>query len=213
MTKLDLKKEWKQLYNPSAKECVLVDVLPFNFLMIDGAGDPNTAPAYTAAVEALYSVSYTLKFMLKKGAEAVDYAVMPLEGLWWAEDMSTFSTERKNDWLWTMMILQPDFVTPAQVEAAKAEAMRKKELPALPNVRFETFHEGRAAQIMHLGPYAAEGPTVARLHAFIKERGYALAGKHHEIYLSDPRRTTPEKMKTVIRQPVGKMGSNHSYSQ
>ncbi|MFN8492738.1 MAG: GyrI-like domain-containing protein [Caldilineaceae bacterium] len=202
MTKLDFKKDLKHLYNPSAKQCVLLDVPPMNFLMLDGAGNPNTAPAFAEATETLYSVSYTLKFMVKKGEQAVDYAVAPLEGLWWAEDMAEFSIERKDDWLWTLLIRQPEFITPALVETAQAEAARKKTLPALPQLRFETYQEGLAAQIMHIGPFATEGPTIAKLHQFIADSGYALHGKHHEIYLSDPRRTAPEKMKTVIRQPV-----------
>lgn len=202
MPKLDFKKDMKQLYNPSAKQCVLIDVPPMNFLMLDGAGNPNTAPAFAEATETLYSVAYTLKFIVKKSETDVDYTVAPLEGLWWTEDMAEFSVERKDDWLWTLLIMQPEFVTPAMVEGAKAEAARKKTLPALARLRFERYQEGTVAQIMHIGPYAAEGPTVAKLHQFIAESGYALHGKHHEIYLSDPRRAAPEKMKTVIRQPV-----------
>jgi len=175
-----------------------------NFLMLDGAGDPNHAPAFQTVVETLYAVAYTLKFMLKKGADGIDYGVMPLEGLWWSEEMATFSVERKSDWLWTLLIMQPDFITAAQVAAAKVEAAKKKYLPALPQLRFEAYHEGLSAQIMHLGPFAAEGPTIATLHTFISNQGYQLRGKHHEIYLNDLRRTAPEKLKTVIRQPVSK---------
>lgn len=200
--KLDLKKTLKRFYNPSAKQCVVVDVPAMNFLMLDGAGDPNTSPVFQTAVEMLYAVSYTLKFMLKKQG-AADYAVMPLEGLWWTPDMAEFTIEDKSNWLWTLMIAQPPFITAEQVAAAKAEAARKKELPALDGLRFEPYHEGLAAQIMHLGPFAAEGPTIAKLHAFIAHQGYALTSKHHEIYLSDFRRTAPEKLKTVIRQPIG----------
>lgn len=202
MPKLDFKKDLKQFYNPSAKQCVLIDVPPMNFLMLDGVGNPNTAPAFAEATETLYAVSYTLKFMVKKSEEAFDYVVAPLEGLWWTEDMAEFSVERKDDWLWTLLIMQPEVVTAALIEWAKAEAVRKKTLPALARLRFERYQEGTVAQIMHIGPYAAEGPTVAKLHQFIAESGYALHGKHHEIYLSDPRRAAPEKMKTVIRQPV-----------
>jgi len=202
MEKFDLKKALKSFYTPSAKQCVIVAVPAMNFLMLDGAGDPNTAPAFQAAVETLYAVSYTLKFMLKKQG-AADYTVMPLEGLWWTPEMAEFTIADKSNWLWTLMIAQPPFITAEQVAAAKAEAARKKDLPALDSLRFEPYHEGLAAQIMHLGPFAAEGPTIAKLHAFISDQGYALTGKHHEIYLSDFRRTAPEKLKTVIRQPIG----------
>lgn len=209
MPTIDLKKEQKALYAPSAKSCTLVDVPAMNFLMFDGAGDPNHAPQFQAGTEALYTLSYTLKFMLKKGPAGLDYTVMPLEGLWWAEDMSTFSVTERTNWLWTLLLAQPKEVTAAHVAEAMLAAQKKKSLSALAQVRFDSYHEGLAAQIMHLGPFAAEGPTIARLHTFIDEQGYDLRGKHHEIYLSDPRRTAPEKMKTVIRQPV----SSRSVSQ
>lgn len=201
MTKLDLKKEWKHLYRPSAKTVTVVDVPALNYLLVDGQGDPNTAPAYVEAVEALYAVAYTLKFKVKKGPAGVDYAVMPLEGLWWVDDMRQFTVEDKGAWQWTMMILQPKFVTAGLFAEARAEAEKKKALPALPKVRFEAYTEGQAAQIMHLGPYSAEGPTVARLHDFIHARGGERRGKHHEIYLKDPRKSAPEKLQTIIRQP------------
>ncbi len=200
MPKIDFKKELKHLYSPSKKEITVVDVPAMNFLMLDGKGNPNTATSYQQAVETLYSVSYTLKFMIKK-TQAVDYGVLPLEGLWWADDMSQFSAENKDAWLWTAMIMQPEFVTTDLVEQAKSEAAKKKDLPALSLMRFEPLHEKRSAQIMHIGPYSDEGPTIARIHEFIQEQGGRLHGKHHEIYLGDPRRTAPEKLKTVIRQP------------
>lgn len=201
MDKLDLKQPLKHLYQPSTKQFTVVEVPSFNFLMIDGAGDPNTAVEYKQAVEALYSLAYTLKFAVKK-EQQIDYGVMSLEGLWWSPDMATFSVDNKDGWLWTMMIMQPDFITAGQVEAARAAAARKKPLPALPQVRFERFQEGLAAQIMHVGPYSAEGPTIARMHAFIEKNGWTLTGKHHEIYLGDPNRTASDKLKTVLRQPV-----------
>lgn len=199
--KLDLRKELKPFYGPSAKEVSVVDVPPITFLMVDGEGDPNTAESYRQAVEALYSVSYTLKFMVKKSSIGIDYAVMPLEGLWWVEDMRLFSTDDKSDWQWTAMIAQPDFITETMFEEARRQAARKKDLLALPKMRFETVPEGMAAQIMHIGPYSAEGPNIEKLHSFIQESVHQLTGKHHEIYLSDPARTAPEKLKTVIRQP------------
>lgn len=200
LTKLDLKKTFKTLYNPSPKEFSVVDVPAMNFLMIDGAGDPNTAMAYKEAVEALYAASYTLKFAIKKQL-GVDYPVMPLQGLWWADDMKDFLTGRREDWRWTMMIMQPEMITLAHVDAAIKDAQAKKGLPGLTQLRFEAFTEGLAAQIMYFGLYRDEGPTIARLHEFIAAEGGALSGKHHEIYLSDPRKTAPDKLKTVIRQP------------
>lgn len=201
MDKIDFKKELKYLYNPSKKECAVVDVPAMQFLMVDGEGDPNTAESYKEAVGALYSVSYTLKFMIKKGPQAVDYGVMPLEGLWWVEDMNLFSVEDKSAWQWTSMIMQPEFVTGDLFEEAREQVEKKKGLAGLGRLRLEEFEEGRAAQIMHIGPYADEAPTIKGLHAFIGEQGGSLEGKHHEIYLSDPGRTAPEKLKTVIRQP------------
>lgn len=200
--KVDYKKELKHLYNASAKEAVLVEVPEMRFLMIDGAGDPNTSREYQAAVEALFTLAYTIKFMVKKGKEALDYGVMPLEGLWWVEDMRQFSLEDKDSWLWRMMIMQPEAVTESLFHEALAQAAKKKPLPSLSKIKFEVFNEGTSAQIMHLGPYSAEGPTVEKLHRFIRESGCSLRGKHHEIYLSDPRKSAPEKMKTIIRQPV-----------
>lgn len=201
--KLDLKQTLKPLYQPSAKVVVAVDVPAFQYLMIDGAGDPNTAPAYAQAVEALFSVSYTAKFMLKKGPQAIDYTVMPLEGLWWADDMATFSTADKSNWLWTLMIMQPPMVTEALIHQATDELKRKKKVvPAVDALRLETFTEGRCAQTLHVGPFTEEGPTIARVHAFIHAQGAALSGKHHEIYLSDIRRADPAKWKTIIRQPM-----------
>lgn len=202
MARIDLEQTLKQLYSASAKAASMVDVPELPFLMVDGEGNPNTAPAYAEALEALYSVAYTLKFMLKRSAAALDYAVMPLEGLWWADNMAAFTLFDKDAWRWTMMIAQPEVITDELLQQAAAQAARKKNLPALPRLRLERFHEGRAAQIMHLGPYAAEAPTIERLHRFIVEQGYARRGKHHEIYLSDPRRSAPEKMKTIIRQPI-----------
>lgn len=201
MTKLDLKKELKHLYNPSAKEVSDVDVPPMNFLMVDGRGDPNVAPEYAEAVEALYAVAYTLKFKVRKGKGGVDFAVMPLEGLWWVKDMTRFDIRDKGAWQWTMMMVQPKPVTAALFAATLPEVVEKKKLPALNRVRFEPYTEGRAAQIMYVGPYADEGPTIARLHDHIRANGHKLHGKHHEIYLGDPRKTAPEKLRTVIRQP------------
>ena len=201
MDKIDLKKELKQLYRPSAKEVVEVDVPAMNYLMVDGEGDPNTSQAYSDAVEALFSVSYAVKFMVKKGESAVDYAVMPLEGLWWADDMSKFTTADKSNWKWTMMIMQPSFAAPEIIGSAIAAVKKKKNPAAISKLRLEEFSEGRCAQIMHIGPFSEEGPTIAKVHGFVESRS-RLTGKHHEIYLSDIRKANPSKWKTIIRQPM-----------
>ncbi|NIQ37183.1 MAG: hypothetical protein GTN81_01125 [Proteobacteria bacterium] len=202
MKKVDLKKGLKHLYNPSTKEPATVDVPDMNFIMIDGAGDPNTAQEFQDAVATLYALSYTLKFMIKRGKTTVDYTVMPLEGLWWADDITQFSMEDKGLWKWTVMIMQPDYVTRDLYDEAFKQVQKKKNPPALSKSRFQNWREGLSAQIMHIGPYSAEGPTIEKLHRFISEGGYKLTGKHHEIYLSDPRKSAPERMKTVIRQPL-----------
>ena len=202
MEKLDLKKDLAFLYNPP-KRYELVEVPPLRYLMLDGQGNPNNNPAYQAVVETLYALSYTLKFACKKTLGR-DYSVMPLEGLWWTPDMAQFSLEDKDAWHWTMMILQPEWITAEMVEAAREEVRRKKNPARLDEVRFEVYEEGLAAQIMYLGAYSDEAPTIAGLHAFIAEQGCELHGKHHEIYLGDPRKTAPEKLKTIIRQPVKK---------
>ena len=203
MIKMDYKKEFKHLYRASAKKVEIVDVPRMNFLMIDGAGDPNISREFQEAVEALFGVSYTLKFMIKKGKLEIDYGVLPLEGLWWADDMSQFSTKNKENWKWTLMIMQPAYVTAELVSDAIEQVKKKKKATAAPGLRFEAFSEGNSAQVMHLGPFSEEGPTIEKLHQFIEEKGFNLSGKHHEIYLSDFRRAAPEKLKTIIRQPIG----------
>lgn len=202
MSKVDYKKELKHLYTVSARQPVLVDVPVLSYLSVDGRGDPNTSSVYQEAVQALFSLAYTIKFAIKKSAAGLDYGVMPLEGLWWVDDMRQFSVTRKDEWQWTLMIMQPEIVTKAIVETCRSELARKKDLPALPEVKFAACNEGKAAQILHIGPFSDEGPTIARLHAFIAASGFKLAGKHHEIYLSDIRRADPAKWKTIIRQPV-----------
>jgi hypothetical protein len=200
--KVDLKKEMKHLYQPPANRVVQVDVPEMHYLMIDGEGDPNGSQGFQDGVEVLFALSYTAKFMVKKGPQAVDYGVMPLEGLWWADDMAGFSVEEKSNWKWTLMIMQPATVSGELVQAAFAEVKKKKNPIVLPRVRFEAFAEGKAAQVMHIGPFSEEGPTIQRLHQFIEECGWKASGKHHEIYLSDIRKADPRKWKTVIRQPM-----------
>lgn len=199
--KIDLKKTLKDLYQASAKAPAVVDVPTLRYLMVDGEGDPNTAPAYAEAIEALFSVSYTTKFMVKKGPQAIDYGVMPLESLWWSDDLSAFRTRAKDRWKWTAMILQPDFVSDALIGEAIDEVRQKKRLPGVDRLRLENLKEGRCAQILHVGPFSEEGPTIERLHTFITGCS-ALRGQHHEIYLSDIRRTEPARWKTIIRQPM-----------
>ncbi len=205
MTKIDYKKELGELYKVSPTVPAVVEVPPLNYLMIDGEGDPNTSQAYADAVATLYTVAYTIKFAIKKGPVAVDYGVMPLEGLWWADDMRVFDAGDKSAWKWTMMILQPPIVTAEQVADGIDAARRKKNPPAIDRIRFDRFDEGLVAQVLHVGPFSEEGPTIARLHDFIGERG-ALSGKHHEIYLSDIRRADPARWKTIIRQPMTARG-------
>jgi hypothetical protein len=201
MTKVDFKKTLKHLYNPP-KKFVVVDVPEMQFLMVDGHGDPNTAQAYREAVEALYAVAYKIKFLSKKALEK-DYTVPPLEGLWWAEEMESFITRDKPQWDWTMMIMTPEWIGQEIFANAVAQARKAKNPAALDKVRLERYHEGLSAQIMHVGSYDDEGPVLSRMHGeFMPENGYCENGKHHEIYLSDPRRVAPEKLKTVLRQPV-----------
>jgi hypothetical protein len=201
MEKFDLKKQWKHLYQPKAGVLGEVDVPSLTYLMVDGEGDPNSS-AFQQAVEALYALSYTLKFSLKKGQQPVDYGVMPLEGLWWADDPRVFHQADKSTWKWTAMIVQPEFVSRAHVDAAFDHVRKKKNPAALDRVRFATLEEGLSVQILYAGPFSEEGPTIQSMHDFIHARGRELHGKHHEIYLSDPRRTAPEKLKTILRQPM-----------
>lgn len=199
--KIDLKKTFKALYQVSAKAPVEIEVPALRYLMVDGEGDPNTAPEYEEAVQALFSVAYTAKFMTKKGPQAIDYGVMPLEALWWADDPAVFRTGDRSRWRWTAMVLQPDFVSDNTIGQAIDEVQRNKKLPGVNRLRLDSLAEGRCAQILHVGPFSAEGPTIERLHAFIAARS-ALRGPHHEIYLSDIRRTEPAKWKTILRQPM-----------
>lgn len=201
MLEIDLKKQYKTLFNPPSAKPVMVEMPEFQYLMLDGSGDPNNTAEYQPKVETLFGLAYTLKFMLKK-AGTVDYKVTSLEGLWWVEDYNNFSFTERDNWLWTLLILQPEQVTSEHLAEAAKEVGRKKGLELARKVRLEKLKEGMVAQVMHLGPYSAEAPTIERLHEFITQSGYELTGKHHEIYLSDPRRAAPEKMKTIIRQPV-----------
>jgi hypothetical protein len=201
MSKINFTKEYKQLYQAKPEFTVLT-VPSLRYLMIDGHGDPNSAPQYAESVAALYALSYALKFLSKNDLNR-DYVVPPLEGLWWAEDMSTFVTRQKAQWDWTMMILLPDWISDQHVESVRQQVQRKKNPPRLEQVRAQRYDEGLAVQILHLGSYDDEGPILQQLHQqWLPQNGYREAGKHHEIYLSDPRRVEASALKTILRQPI-----------
>ena len=210
---LDLRKQHKHLYQPSAKKIEIVQVPCLQFAMIDGAiekgSEPGKSPSFAEATQVMYSIAYTLKFMIKKRkANPIDYPVMALEGLWWVED-GIFDITVKDNWFYTLMILQPEVITPEIFEAAREQVRRKRgENAALARVRLGKFEEGLSVQTMHIGPYATEPATIERMKAFAQENGYrdrvGLGGKHHEIYLGDPRKADPAKLKTVLRHPVEK---------
>ncbi len=201
MTKTDYKKTLKEFYRPG-KSPVIIDVPEMNFLMIDGKGNPNKSEEFQNAIETLYAVSYKIKFLIKEDDTEKDYVVMPLEGLWWADDMTKFGAGKKDEWFWTVMIMQPPVVTEEVYRKAREIAEQKKNPAALPLLRFESLHEGESVQLMHTGPFSEEAPNIERMHEFAEENGYSLRGKHHEIYLSDFRKVDPAKMKTALRQPV-----------
>ncbi|MGW4380591.1 GyrI-like domain-containing protein [Kitasatospora sp. NPDC004531] len=202
MAPYDVKKDLKNLYAPKNTDWELLDVPEQQFLAVDGTGNPNTAPAYTAAVEALYAVAYTLKFAAKR-TEGGDFVVGPLEGLWWADDFEVFSTRAKDAWNWTMMICLPGRITEQMIDEARQAALAKKKLPTIAEVRRLVLHEGPSAQLLHIGSYDDEAPALHRLHhEYLPANGLRPAAKHHEVYLGDPRRTAPEKLRTVVRQPV-----------
>lgn len=212
MKTLDLKKQFKHLYQPSAKKIEAIQIPSLQFAMIDGAiekgSEPGKSPAFAEATQALYSLSYTLKFMLKKRkTNAIDYPVMALEGLWWVED-GFFDITVKDNWFYTLMIMQPDVITKEVFEEAREQVRKKKgDSEMLSKARLAHFEEGLCVQTMHIGPYATEPATINRMKEFMAKNGLEdkvgpKGGKHHEIYLSDPRKAAPDKMKTVLRHPV-----------
>lgn len=203
MDKYDVRKQFKELYAPRTRDFEVVTVPALKYLMLDGQGNPGTSPAYTRALEALFSVSYAVKFASKHAGR--DYVVGPLEGLWTADDPGAFIRGDKDSWKWTMMIPQPDWIGAAEVQDGIAKAAAKN-VAGLDLLRLETLEEGLSAQILHIGSYDDEGPTLHRLHSeFMPANGFAFAGPHHEIYLSDARRVAPEKLKTILRQPVRRL--------
>ena len=201
MEKLDLRKELGALYRPSSSRPSLVDVPRLSVLAVDGAGNPNTSAAFRDAIQALYPLVYTIKFTMKKAGTG-DFSVMPLEALWWNRPDGTLDPADRAEWKWTAMIVVPDLVTRNEVEAARHAVAAKKAPTSLSQVSLRAFDEGRAAQLLHVGPYSAEEPTIRTMLAFIAKEGLRARGSHHEIYLSDPNRTAPEKLKTIVRQPV-----------
>jgi hypothetical protein len=199
----DVKRALKEFYGPRNREWALVEVPRQQFIAVDGVGDPNTSPDYARAVEALYAVAYTVKFASKRAGQ--DFVVGPLEGLWWSPDPSVFTARAKESWHWRMLICMPDEVTADQLKEAADAALAKKKLPAIANVHPETLHEGLCAQALHIGSYDDETPLMATLHdEYLPTNDLAPTGLHHEIYLGDPRRTAPAKLRTVIRQPVAR---------
>jgi len=201
---LDFKKTDKDLYQPSTAPSV-VDVPAMMFIAVDGQGDPNTSAEYAAAIEVLYGLSYSIKM----GNKAVlEYVVPPLEGLWWLPDGGSFDPSAKDSFCWTVMIRQPDFVTPEVFGTALEVLAKKKPKLDTSGARLMSFTEGLCAQAMHIGPYDDEPATVAAMELYAAENGYVVdfsdVRHHHEIYLSDPRKVAPEKMKTVVRHPVRK---------
>ncbi|MDJ1370459.1 hypothetical protein C7K25_03565 [Gulosibacter molinativorax] len=201
MDNLDLKRVHRELYTAKRGQFTLVEVPELVYLQVDGHGDPNSSAEYGAALQALYTVSYGARRICKTRLER-KHTVAPLEGLWTAADMSSFVDRRKDDWDWTMMIAQPDYVT-AEIIAEAIEDARAKSLAALDRLRFGSFEEGLSVQTLHVGPYDDEGPVLQRMHEeFIPEQGLEMTGSHHEVYLSDARKTVPEKLRTILRQPV-----------
>ena len=198
----DIKKDHRDLYAPKQDTFDVVDVPRLPFLMADGHGDPNTSPDYSAVVETLYTVSYAVRAVARAELDRV-HTVGPLEGLWSAADLDVFRTREKSAWGWTLMIVQPEWITPAIVETALSRVRTTKARPALARVRYEAFTEGLSVQVLHIGSYDDEAPTIARMHdAFMPANGLAPRGRHHEIYLSDARRTEPARVRTILRQPV-----------
>ena len=199
--------EHRQLIRAASRTPDRVVVPTIAYLMVDGRGDPSSSPDYGVALGALFAVSYALKFRLR--AEGVDYTVAPPESLWWADSMEAFTSgaaEDRSTWEWTAMIAQPSAATPELVKRTADEvAAKKKELPGLDRLRLAELAEGDAVQVLHVGPWSAEGPVIAALHTYARALGLTFDGqvqKHHEIYLSDTRRVPPERWRTVVRQPV-----------
>jgi hypothetical protein len=202
MQNYDIKRHRPTLYGAKRGQFDIIDVPPMKFLMADGHGSPNTSPEYPEVVTALYTVSYAIRAVAKDELKRT-HTVGPLEGLWDAENLQAFHTRDEDAWEWTLMIVQPDWITSEIVDAAMERVQRTKDLSAASKVRFEEYPEGKSVQVLHIGPYDEEGPTIARMHdEFMPAEGLAPRGRHHEIYLSDARRTDPSRLRTILRQPV-----------
>jgi len=203
--KISLTQEWKSIYQPSAKAPVIVEVPPANYLMIDGSGNPNNNPQFQAAIKTIYPLAYSIKFAVRKKSD-IDYGVMPLEGLYWGtpKEMTHFTEDDKERWFWTLMILQPQWVSHELFEEQLLDVKRKKQPPLIDEIRFENFAEGLVTTIMHIGPFDTEEANVLRMNQLAFDQGYALVGKHHEIYLNDFTRTAADKLKTVLRHPIAR---------
>ena len=206
MEKIDLRRELRYLYSPPSKSVVVIDVPAFNYVMVDGTLHPGETPEtsneFQQSIGALYGVSYTLKFQAKLRKEnPINYSVMALEGLWWVES-GKFDFQTVEPWFYTLLMLQPSFITAEMYQEAVHQLMQKRPSPAVECLRFERFEEGLCVQTMHIGPYADEPITIQKMQDFMQAKGYSRRGKHHEIYLGDPRRASPDKLKTVLRQPV-----------
>lgn len=203
MEKFDFKKQYAPLWRASHKEPVFITVPALPYIMVNGKGDPNTSGIFQQAIEALYGTAYSIKFSLKKDPSVPrDFSISALEGLWWMNDGSEFSLQKKDEWMWTLMVMMPPFVNQEHVDKAKNSVKAKKDNPIIDQLRFELFEEGDCAQILHIGPYSEEEPTIQKLTAFINVNEKNFRGKHHEIYLGDPRRSSPEKLRTIIRHPI-----------
>lgn len=200
----DLRKAHKPLYSASVKKPAIVDVPTLKCLTCDGEGHPNDNPGFQQGFEALYAIAYTLKFTYRLGSSSEDFRVMPPEALWWVDGDKCFGSALPEKWRWRLMIAVPDYVDGAAVRDARSAVKKKKGLTSVDRVRLRKFREGKAVQLLHVGPYDQEPETLARMDAFAAENACRPAGKHHEIYLSDPRRTAPERLKTILRIPVRK---------
>ena len=208
MKKLDLRRKYKHLYQPSAGKVDVVEVPELSFVMLDGriekGHSPGDSPAFLEAIQALFGISYTLKFQSKlRKKDAIDYPVMSLEALWWVED-GRFEISKPDNWCWRAMMMQPEHITADMFAEALAQLRRKKPSPALDRLRLDRYCEGQCIQTLHIGPYSAEPATVERMRAFAQENGYLIANQHHEIYIGDPRRSAPDKLKTVLRHQAEK---------
>jgi len=211
MDKVDFKKKYRSLYYPTADVVKMVDVPPMQFITVDGHGNPKNSKQFQDGLEALYALAFAVKMLFKKMEPPdgyYDYIVPPLEGLWWVADLEKFTRARKSEWQWKLMIRQPEFVSESLIRELLAEIIAKKDNPSLRHIKHEIFHEGLSVQILHIGPYREESKTITKINEFNQTQGLVINGKHHEIYLGDPRRSEPDKLKTVIRYPVKPQSGN-----